>query len=72
LTVVGAGEADVMASFQTARAVAQVIIAGPIPPPVTWDISGVVHESAPTENVLLSGATVGIHFAGISREGSRF
>jgi Carboxypeptidase regulatory-like domain len=36
----------------------------PAPVLITFDISGVVHESAPTEDVVLSGATVGIHFVG--------
>jgi hypothetical protein len=36
----------------------------PTPTLITFDIIGVVHESAPTEDVALSGATVGVHFVG--------
>ena len=53
LTLVGAGSADLKATYQniagTARAVA------------TFDVSGVVHESAPTESAV-PGALVGIRF----------
>jgi hypothetical protein len=61
LTLVGFGDADVTATFENLRASAHVAVSRPI---VRYDISGVVHESAPTENVLLPGATVGIHFVG--------
>jgi hypothetical protein len=36
----------------------------PVTSPVAFDISGVVHESAPTEHVALSGVSVAIHFVG--------
>jgi hypothetical protein len=61
LTIVTAGEVDVSATLQGVRGTAHLSI-GPVKR--GFDISGVVHESAPTENVLLPGATVGIHFAG--------
>ena len=64
LMVVASGEADVTATLQTVRGIVHVVVAKSPPLASTYDISGVVHESAPTENVLLSGATVGIHFAG--------
>jgi hypothetical protein len=65
LTVVAPGEADVTATLQSVRGVVHVVVLKPAPPPIpTYDITGVVHESAPTENVTLAGATVGIHFAG--------
>ena len=61
LTLVGFGDADVTVTFENLRASAHVAVSKPI---VRYDISGVVHESAPTESVLLPGATVGIHFVG--------
>jgi Big-like domain-containing protein len=64
LTVVASGEADVTATLQTVRGVVHVVVAKPSPLVPTYDITGVVHESAPTEDVVLAGATVGIHFAG--------
>ena len=64
LTVVAPGEADVIATLQTVRSVGHVVVLKPVPPAPSYDISGVVHESAPTENVMVAGATVGIHFAG--------
>jgi hypothetical protein len=66
LTVTGPGDADVTSIVQRVQGVVHVAIARPIPPPVGYDMSGVVHESAPTENVLLAGATVGIHFVACS------
>jgi hypothetical protein len=59
--IVSAGEVDVSAMLQGVRGTAHVSVA---PVRRGFDISGLVHESAPTESVLLSGATVGIHFAG--------
>jgi Bacterial Ig-like domain (group 2) len=64
LTVTAPGEADVSATLQGVRGIVHLVVAKPAPLVPTYDITGVVHESAPTENVLLSGATVGIHFAG--------
>jgi hypothetical protein len=61
LTIVAAGEVDVSATLQGVRGTAHLSIA---PAKRGFDISGVVHESAPTENVLLPGTKVGIHFAG--------
>jgi hypothetical protein len=61
LSIVAPGEADVNATLEGVRGSAHLSIAAA---KRGFDISGVVRESAPTENVLLSGATVGIHFAG--------
>ena len=64
LTILAPGEADVTATLQSVNGTVHVVVPKPLPPPVTFDITGVVHEGAPTENVMLAGATVGIHFAG--------
>jgi hypothetical protein len=65
LTVTGSGETDVTATLQNIRGTAHVVVTKAAPlPPVRYDVSGVVHESPPTEGVALSGATVGIHFVG--------
>jgi hypothetical protein len=64
VTVKGPGDTDVTATFQSVQGTAHVAVAKQISQPVRFDISGVVHESAPTQGVALSGATVGIHFVG--------
>jgi len=64
LTILAPGEADVTATLQSVHGTVHVVVSKPPPTPVTYDITGVVHESAPTENVMLAGATVGIHLAG--------
>ncbi len=64
LTVTGIGDADVSATVQNVRGTAHVAVAKPEPTTPRFDVSGLVHESAPTDNVLLAGATVGIHFVG--------
>jgi hypothetical protein len=64
LTVMGLGDADVVATLQGVRGSAHVSVLKPVPAAPRYDISGNVHESAPTANVALAGATVGIHFVG--------
>ena len=65
LAIAGPGDADVTATLQSVRGSAHVTVSKPIPPPVRGTtISGVIHESAPTEDVVVAGATVGIHFVG--------
>jgi hypothetical protein len=68
LTTAAGGETDVTATIQGVQGRVHVAVSKPIPspvtPPLTYEISGAVHESAPTQNVALPGATVGIHFVG--------
>jgi hypothetical protein len=64
LAIAAPGDADVTATLQTVQGRAHVSVPKPSPPRTGFDISGLVHESAPTEDVALSGATVGIHFVG--------
>jgi hypothetical protein len=64
LTVVGFGEADVVATVQTVRGTAHLSVTRPAAPTPRFDIAGVVHESVPTDSVAVAGATVGIHFVG--------
>lgn len=68
LTIATAGDADVTATLQGVhgRVHVSVPVSRPGPQPTGFDISGVVHESPPTEDVPVSGATVGIHFVGCS------
>jgi Big-like domain-containing protein len=59
LTAVGVGECDVAATYQSVAGTAPVVVhskPGPVEP--TYSISGVVHESAPTANVVLADARV--------------
>jgi len=62
LTIAAPGEADITATLQAVRATAHLTV--PRPGPVLYDLDGVVHETAPTDDVVLSGATVGIHYVG--------
>jgi carboxypeptidase family protein/Big-like domain-containing protein len=64
LTIAAPGDADVTATLQAVRGTAHVTVPKPVARPVLYDLEGVVHESAPTDNVALAGATVGIHVAG--------
>jgi hypothetical protein len=65
LAIAAPGDADVTATLQAVQGRAHLSVPRPpIPPRTGFDISGVVHESPPTEGIALSGATVGIHFAG--------
>ena len=60
----GPGDTEVTATFEQLRGTAHVMVSTPLPTPVRNDISGVVHETEPTEGVPVAGATVGIHFVG--------
>jgi Bacterial Ig-like domain (group 2) len=58
LTMTGAGEALLSASLQGVKGTAKLLVSKLVPPLTPYEISGVVHESAPTENVLLPDAVV--------------
>ena len=58
LTTTGAGEALLTATLQGVKGTAKLLVSKLAPPLTPYEISGVVHESAPTENVLLPDAVV--------------
>jgi Carboxypeptidase regulatory-like domain/Bacterial Ig-like domain (group 2) len=58
LTIVGAGEADITADLEGVKGTAHLLATRPIAPPVRYDITGVVHESAPTEHIPLADVLV--------------
>ncbi len=62
LTIATPGETDITATLQWIRAAAHVTVARP--GPVLYDLDGIVHETAPTADVVVAGATVGIHYVG--------
>lgn len=64
LTVTGFGDADVVATIDSVRGTAHLSVLRSAPPSPRYDITGVVHETLPTTNVPVSGATVGVHFVG--------
>jgi hypothetical protein len=53
LVIAGPGDTDVTATLQSVRGSAHVAVSPPTLPPVQYDISGVVHERAPTEDVVV-------------------
>jgi Bacterial Ig-like domain (group 2) len=57
-TMTGAGEALITAALQGVRGTAKLLVSRQVPPATTYEISGVVHESAPTEDVLLSDVLI--------------
>jgi len=64
LTAIGFGDAEVTATVESVRGTAHVAVVRSTPPPIRYELTGVVHESAPTTTTPVSGATVGIHFVG--------
>jgi hypothetical protein len=58
LTTTGAGEAFLTATLQGVKGTAKLAVSQLVPPPVSYEVSGVVHETAPTEAVLLSDVLV--------------
>jgi hypothetical protein len=58
LTTTGAGEALLTATLQGVKGTAKLLVSKLAPPLTLYEISGVVHESAPTENVLLPDTVV--------------
>jgi Bacterial Ig-like domain (group 2) len=53
VTVVGVGEADVSATYQTLTGRAHLVARVPASPPPAYVLSGTVHETAPTEGTRL-------------------
>ena len=64
LTIAGLGEADIAATVQSVRGTVHLRSAKPGAASTLYDLEGVVHENAPTQDVLVPDATVGIHYVG--------
>lgn len=60
LTIVGVGETAITANYAELTATARILVPRFIPPPLSYTITGMAHESAPTEHVALAGARVEI------------
>ena len=64
LTIAGPGEADINATVQSIRGTAHLVVPTPAAHPTLYDLEGFVHQGAPTPDVAVADATVGIHFVG--------